>query len=111
MATAKTNSLKNIRKIFDGDKGHNYGLPDCLTFLWESLNETVKLNFWDFAAAIGDSVAMVYNHNPSTYCGYCVSGYLAGPEHIEYIFDILDYKHNYIKKLELNMNKKNIYNK
>jgi hypothetical protein len=97
--------LKNNRDICVGGKGHNYGLPDCLTFLWESLNETVKLDFWDFAAAVGDSVAMVYNRKPSTYCGYCVSGYLAGPEHIAYVFDVIGYKHNYIKRQEINTNK------
>jgi len=88
--------LPGIRGICNGMKGHNYALPDCLAFLWERLNESPALDFWQFAALTGDTVAQVYNRGPSTRCEYCVSGYLAGPEHIAYVFDALGYGHEYV---------------
>lgn len=101
------NLLSGIRGICDGDMGHNYGLPDCLAFLWERAEGTQKPDFWDFAAVTGDTVAQVYNRNSSTHCEYCVSGYLAGPAYIGGVFDALGYdqpgisavtkKHTYAK--------------
>jgi len=98
-------SIPGIRGVWDGGKGHNFGLPDCLAFIWERLNETVKLDFWDFAAVAGDSVAMVYNRNPSTHCSYSVSGYLAGPEHTAHVFDAIGYAHDYVTVTQINANK------
>ena len=97
--------LPNIRGIFDGMQGHNYGLPDCLAFIWEHLNETIQPDYWDFAAATGDSVAMVYNRNPSTLDEYCVSGYLAGPEHIAHCFNVIGYGHSYVTAEQINADK------
>ena len=97
--------LPNIRGICDGMKGHNYALPDCLAFLWERLDESPALDFWRFAALTGDTVAQVYNRKPSTRCEYCVSGYLAGPEHIAYVFDALGYSHEYVTAAQINADK------
>ena len=102
----QSNQLANIRGVWDGGKGHNYGLPDCLAFIWERLNKTVRLDFWDFAAVAGDSVAMVYNRNPSTHCGYSVSSFLAGPEHTAYVFDAMGYAHEYVTAAQINADKK-----
>ena len=81
--------IANILPLLDGNKGHNYGLPDCIKFILEHLESDNKLDYLDVAAITGDSVAQVYNHNPSTSCEYCVSGYLAGPKYIDYVFDTL----------------------
>jgi len=97
--------LPNIRGILEGMKGHNYALPDCLAFIWERLNENPALDFWRFAALTGDTVAQVYNRNPSTRCEYCVSGYLAGPEHIAYVFNALGYAHSYVPAAQINADK------
>ena len=100
--------LPSIRGIFDGMKGHNYGLPDCLSFIWEHLNETVQPDYWDFAATTGDSVAMVYNRNLSSRDEYCVSGYLAGPEHIAHCFNVLGYGHSYVTAEQINADKERV---
>lgn len=94
--------ITNIRPLLDGYLGHNYGLPDCIKFMLEHLGSGEKLDFWDIAAITGDTVAQVYNHNPTTGSEYCVSGYLAGPEHIQYVFDTLGYGHEYITAKQLN---------
>ena len=99
--------LPHIRGICDGMKGHNYALPDCLAFIWERLDEAPALDFWRFAAITGDTVAQVYNRNPSTRCDYCVSGYLAGPEHIAYVFGALGYGHEYVTAAQINADKEN----
>jgi len=98
-------SIPNMRGICDGMKGHNYALPDCLMFLWERLNEKPEMDFWKFAALTGDAVAQVYNRNPSTRCEYCVSGYLAGAEHIAYVFDAIGYGHSYVTAAQINADK------
>jgi len=92
----KTNKLRRIRGIWDGGKGHNYGLPDCVKFILERLGTPDQPGYWDIAAITGDSVAQVYNRNPATGCEYCVSGYLAGPEHITYVFEALGYACEYV---------------
>ena len=97
--------ISNNRTLLDGMKGHNYGLPDCIKFILECVGwSDERLDFWDIAAITGDSVTQVYNHNLSTGCEYCVSGYLAGSEHIKYIFDTLGYNHEYITAKKLNAN-------
>jgi len=100
-----SNLLPNARAMFDGMKGQNYKLPDCLKFIWECLDEAAQPDYWDFAAAIGDSVAMVYNRNLTTIDEYCVSGYLAGPEYFSYNFDTLGREHSYVTAAQLNADK------
>ena len=92
----------NNRPLCDGMKGHNYGLPDCVKFILECVGQGDKPDFWDIAAATGDTVAQVYNQNPATGCEYCVSGYLAGPGHIKHVFDTLGYEHEYVAAAQLN---------
>ena len=94
--------IANDRALCDGMKGHNYGLPDCMKFILECVGHGDKPDFWDIAAVTGDTVAQVYNRNLTTYCEYCVSGYLAGPEHIGYVFDTLGYGHGYVTAAQLN---------
>ena len=101
----KMKRIANNRPLLDGMKGHNYGLPDCMKFILECVRRTdEKPDFWDIAAITGDTVAQVYNHNPTTGCEYCVSGYLAGPEHIKYVFDTLGYSHDYVTADQFNAN-------
>jgi AraC-like DNA-binding protein len=100
----KMKRIANNRPLLDGMKGHNYGLPDCMKFLLECVGWGNKPDFWDIAAITGDTVAQVYNHNLTTGCEYCVSGYLAGPEHIKYVFDTLGYGHDYITADQFNSN-------
>jgi len=94
--------IANNRELCDGMKGHNYGLPDCVKFILECLGHGEKPDFWDIAAITGDTVAQVYNHNLTTSCEYCISGYLAGPGHINYVFDTLGYGHEYNTAAQLN---------
>jgi len=94
--------IANNRELCDGMKGHNYALPDCVKFILESVGHGDKPDFWDIAAITGDTVAQVYNRNPATGCEYCVSGYLAGSEHIKYVFDTLGYGHEYVTAAQLN---------
>jgi len=100
----KMKNIDNIRPLLDGMKGHNYGLPDCMKFILECVGWGDKPDFWDIAAITGDTVAQVYNHNLTTSCEYCVSGYLAGSEHIKYVFDTLGYSHDYVTADQLNAN-------
>jgi len=95
-------NITKIRPLFNQERGHNYTLPDCLKFITECMGWGEKPDYWDFAAITGDSVAQVYNTNPSTGCDYCVSGYLAGSEYIGYVFDALGYGHEYITAEQLN---------
>ena len=83
----KMKKIANNRPLLDGMKGHNYGLPDCMKFILECKGWGEKPDFWDIAAITGDTVAQVYNRNLTTSCEYCVSGYLARPENIKYVFD------------------------
>jgi hypothetical protein len=99
------NKLTEIRVLLDGMKGHNYGLPDCLKFILERIRLNEKPDFWDIAVITGDTVAQIYNHNLTTSCDYSVSGYLAGPEHIAYVFDVLGYKHEYAGAKQVNVDK------
>ncbi|MCL2773556.1 MAG: helix-turn-helix domain-containing protein [Oscillospiraceae bacterium] len=98
----KMKRIANNRELLDGSKGHNYGLPDCMKFILECVGWGEKPDFWDIAAITGDTVAQVYNRNLTTSCEYCVSGYLAGPEHIKYVFDTLGYDHEYVTTAQLN---------
>jgi len=82
--------------------GHNYGLPDCLKFIFECLGEYEELDFWKIGALSGDTVTQVYNQNKSTRCEYCVSGYLAGPEHIGYMLDTLCFDYEYVGAEQFN---------
>ena len=100
----KMKKIADIRPLVDGMKGHNYALPDCVKFILECAGWGDKPDFWDIAAITGDSVAQVYNRNLTTGCEYCVSGYLAGPEHIKYVFDTLGYSCDYVTAEQLNAN-------
>jgi len=101
----RANKLRRIRTIWDGGKGHNYGLPDCVKFILERLGWPDKPDYWDIAAITGDTVAQVYNRNPATGCEYCVSGYLAGPEHLVYVFDALGYACEYVPAGQIDIKK------
>jgi len=101
---AKMKRITNNRPLLDGMKGHNFGLPDCVKFILECLGWNERPNFWDIAAITGDTVAQVYNANPTNSCEYCVSGYLAGKEHISYVFDVLGYDIEYVTAEQLNAN-------
>lgn len=101
----ENNKLSNIRGIINGSEGKNYALPDCMAFLMERIGEQLELNYWLFAGITGDGLTQVYNKNNTTSCEYCVSGYLASPEHIGYIFDSIGYEHKYITAEEINANK------
>ncbi|MDR0286698.1 MAG: hypothetical protein LBI03_03175 [Clostridiales bacterium] len=97
--------LTGIRELFDGMKGHNYDLPDCLKFIFERIGAYDDINFWDIAALSGDTVAQVYNRNKTTNCSYSVSGYIAGREHIDYMFNVLGYGYEYITDKQFNNDK------
>ncbi|UVI27346.1 hypothetical protein [Paenibacillus spongiae] len=103
--------LSDIRNLFEGMKGHNFGLPDCIKFILERVGGHEELDFWNIAAITGDTVAQIYNHNLTTRCEYCVSGYLAGPEHIAYVFDVLGYSHEYVKAGRIIVDKTNYLRK
>jgi len=94
MATA--NQLTDVRELWDGGKGHNFGLPDCIKFIQECYFWDEKPNFWDIAAITGDTVAQVYNRNDSSGCEYCVSGFLAGQKYLSCVFNTLGYNHEYV---------------
>jgi len=100
----KMKRISNNRELFDGSKGHNYALPDCIKFILECVGWDEQPDFWDIAAITGDTVAQIYSRNPANGCEYCVSGYLAGPKHIEYLFDLLGYEHEYVTARQLNAN-------
>lgn len=97
--------ISNIRPLLDASQGHNYALPDCIKFILEHLGAGDGLDYWDIAAITGDSVAQVYNHYLTTGCEYCVSGYLAGPEHLQYVFHTLGYDFEYITANRFNADK------
>jgi len=99
----KMKKITNNRELLDGSKGHNYGLPDCVKFILECVGWTnERPDFWDIAAITGDTVAQVYNRNLTTSCEYCISGYLAGPEHIKYVFDTFGYNCDYVTADQFN---------
>lgn len=105
MVTRQSNNqLTNIRGIINGSEGKNYAFDDCMTILMEKLGEP-ELNYWVFAGITGDSIAQVYNRNQSTYCEYCVSGYLSGLEYVKYVFDAIGYEHTYVTAEQINANK------
>lgn len=95
--------LTGIRELFEGMKGHNYELPDCLKFIFERLGDYDELDFWDISALSGDTVAQVYNHNITTSCSYSVSAYLAGREHIDYMFNAFGYGYEYVTAEQFNV--------
>lgn len=92
-----TSRLSNIRPLLNGMKGYNYALPDCMKFIFERIGGYDDLVFWNIAAITGDTITQVYNHNKTTGCEYCVSGYLPGLEHIAYIFGVLGYAYEYVE--------------
>lgn len=93
--------LTDIRDLIDGDQGHNYALPDCIKYIFERVGDFEQLDFWKFAAITGDTVAQVYDHNLTTSCEYCVSGFLGGREYIAEIFDMIGYQHEYADAEEI----------
>ena len=98
----KMKRITNNRELLDGSKGRNYALPDCMKFILECIGWGDKPDFWDIAVITGDTVAQIYSRNPSSGCEYCVSGYLAGAEHIKYLFDTFGYEHEYVTAGQLN---------
>lgn len=111
MENIKANQLDDIRNLIDGMQGHNYALPDCLKFILERVGGHQNLDFWNIAAITGDVVAQVYNHNLTTSCEYCVSGYLSGPEYLSYIFYLLGYNHEYANVEKIIADKNNYIRK
>lgn len=99
------NILPDVRGIIDGGDGRNYGFDDCMALLMERLAEKPEINYHTFAAITGDGLTQVYNKNKTTSCEYCVSGYLAGPEYISYVFDAIGYEHTYVTADVLNADK------
>jgi len=101
----KSNQIPDIREVWDGMKGHNYGLPDAIKFIFEKMGRIdEKPDFWDIGAITGDTIAQVYNHNVTTSCEYCISGYLASESYISYVFDTLGYRHEYANMAEIENN-------
>ncbi len=88
--------LPHLRDLCDGMQGHNFGLPDCLKFTFEHLGDFTDINYWDIAAVTGDTVAPVYNRNPSTGCEYSLSGYLAGEPYLKGVMDAFGYDYEYL---------------
>lgn len=88
--------LPHLRDLCDGMQGHNFGLPDCLKFTFEHLNDFTDINYWDIAAVTGDTVAPVYNRNPANGCEYSVSGYLAGESYLNYVMNAFGYDYTYL---------------
>ena len=105
MIRRESNILPNVRGIINGGEGKNYGLPDCMAYLMESIGESEELNYWLFAGVTGEGLTQVYNKNNTSSCEYCVSGYLAGPLHTEYLFDAIGYNHSYVSSEQINSNK------
>ena len=99
------NTLQSIRTLYDGMKGHNYGLPDCLAFLRERMDAKPELNFWELGAITGDTVAQIYNRCATTQCEYCVSGYIAGEEHYRAIFGTMGIALDYVSAEKINADK------
>jgi hypothetical protein len=105
MVTRQSNNiLSDIRGLINGGEGKNYALDDCMAFIMER-SEKPELNYWIFNGITGDGITQGYNKNPSTYCEYCVSGYLAGPEYIGSVFDAIGYEHTYVTAEQINANK------
>ena len=96
--------LTGIRELFEGSKGHNYELPDCLKFIFERVGAYEDIIYWDIAALAGDTAAQVYNRSITTSCSYSVSAYLAGREHIDYMFNALGYGYEYATAEQFNAN-------
>lgn len=100
-----TNQLILTRTLLDGMLGHNYALPDCIKYIFECMNEHQELDFRTIAGITGDTATQVYNHNPSTRCEYCVSGYLAGKAYVTSVFDALGYDCEYAENEQIASNK------
>jgi len=105
IARRSNNILPDIRGIINGMEGKNYAFNDCMAFLMERLEEKPKMNYWTFTGITGDGLTMVYNRNKSTFCEYCVSGYLAGADYVKYVFDAIGYEHTYVTAEQINANK------
>jgi hypothetical protein len=75
-----------------------------MAFLMECLGEP-ELDYHLFAGVTGDSLTMVYNRKQTTYCAYCVSGFLAGPEFIVGVFEAIGYEHTYVAAEQVNADK------
>lgn len=105
------NKLSQIRGIANGMEGKNYPFDDCMAFIMErmsineELNKIPQLDYWTFSWITGDGLTQIYNKNPSTLCEYCVSGFLAGEEHIEHVFDAIGYDYTYINAEQINADK------
>lgn len=99
------NKLSDIRGIINGDEGKNYAFDDCMAFLMERLGENPKLDYWTFTWITGDGLTQVYNRNQSILCEYCVSGYFARQEHIDYVFDAIGYGYTYVTAEQINADK------
>jgi len=99
------NFLRNIRGIANGMEGKNYPFDDCMAFMMECIGESPQLDYWTFSWITGDGLTQIYDKNPSTLCEYCVSGFLAGKEHIHYVFNAIGYDYAYITAEQINGDK------
>ena len=105
MASIKENRLSSIRGISDGMKGKNYPFNDCMAFMMECLKEDSRLDYWFFSWLTGDGLVQVYDRNKSSFCEYCLSGFLPSYEHIKHVFDTIGYAYEYVTSEEINKNK------
>ena len=103
--TIKANKLPGIRGIANGMEGKNYPFDDCMAFIMERLGENPQLDYWTFTWITGDGFTQIYNKNQSTRCEYCVSGYLAGREHINNVFNAIGYDCTYVTAKQINADK------
>lgn len=100
------NKVPDIRGIANGMEGKNYPFNDCMAFIMERLGENPQLDYWTFTWITGDGFTQIYNKNQSTLCEYCVSGFLAGKEHINHVFNTIGYDYTYVTAEQINEDKK-----
>ncbi|NJD03992.1 MAG: hypothetical protein FIA99_15655 [Ruminiclostridium sp.] len=106
MNKKQNNIHPNIRDLFSYGNAKNFAFDNCMEFLMEKLGESKKLDYWVITGITGNGYTPVYNKSDSTTaCDYCVSGYLAGSDYVNYIFDSIGYGHTYVTSEELNADK------
>jgi hypothetical protein len=107
MINLKTSGkLTRVRGIANGMEGKNYPFDDCMAFIMECVDKNTRLDYWLFSWVTGDGLTQIYNRNPSSFCEYCVSGFLAGREHIEYVFNAVGYGFEYVAAKQINADKR-----
>lgn len=99
------NTLPDVRyPIADGMQGKNYVFCDCMAFIMERLGES-QLDYWTFSWITGDGLTQIYNKNQTSFRECCVSGYRAGTEYIDYIFNAIGYDYEYVTAKQINADK------